>query len=81
MKVKSVAAGEFKTHCLKLMDEVEATRRPIVITKHRRPVARLVPVAAEVDDFFGRMAHCKIVGDIESPIWDAEVARDNADPD
>jgi prevent-host-death family protein len=39
-----IPAGEFKARCLKLMDEVRATRRPIVITKRGKPVARLVPV-------------------------------------
>jgi prevent-host-death family protein len=37
-----IPAGEFKARCLKLMDEVRTTRRPIVITKRGKPVARLV---------------------------------------
>lgn len=39
-----VPAAQFKAECLKLMDEVEKTRQPIVITKHGRPVAQLAPV-------------------------------------
>jgi prevent-host-death family protein len=44
--MKSIAAGKFKDVCLKTLDEVAATRVPVIITKRGRPVARLVPVAA-----------------------------------
>ena len=37
-------AGEFKTNCLRLMDEVQETGTVIVVTKHRRPVVRGEPV-------------------------------------
>jgi prevent-host-death family protein len=39
-----VAAAEFKARCLELMDRVRETGTEYVITKHGRPVARLVPV-------------------------------------
>jgi prevent-host-death family protein len=42
--MKSIAAGQFKNHCLKLLDDVAETRTPVVITKRGRPVAKLVPV-------------------------------------
>ena len=48
-----VSAGEFKTHCLRLMDEVAATRSELVITKRGKPIARLVPVDEIVTDSFG----------------------------
>jgi prevent-host-death family protein len=41
--VKSIAAGKFKDVCLKTLDEVAATKAPVVITKRGRPVAKLVP--------------------------------------
>ena len=41
--MKTLAAGKFKDICLKTLDEVAATRTPIVITKRGRPVAKLVP--------------------------------------
>jgi prevent-host-death family protein len=44
--MKTLAAGKFKDVCLQTLDEVAATRRPVVITKRGRPVARLVPIAA-----------------------------------
>jgi prevent-host-death family protein len=42
--MKTVAAGKFKDLCLKMLDEVEESRQPVVITKRGRPVAKLVPV-------------------------------------
>ena len=44
--VKTIAAGKFKDICLQTLDEVATQRRPVVITKRGRPVAKLVPVTA-----------------------------------
>jgi prevent-host-death family protein len=68
-----VGAADFKANCLRLMDEVARERRPIIITKRGKPVAKLVPVEElEPVDLFGRMAGTiKICGDIISPIEDA----------
>lgn len=49
----TIAAGEFKARCLKLMDEVAEQRSEVVITKYGKPVAKLVPVEAEIPDSFG----------------------------
>ena len=42
--MKQMAAGEFKAHCLAVMDEVAKTREPVVITKRGKPVAKVVPL-------------------------------------
>ena len=66
------------------MDEVAQQRRPIIITKRGKPVAKLVPVETEAIDLFGRMAgSIKICGDIISPIENArELAMPRtSDPD
>ena len=45
----------------------------MLITKHGRPVAKLVPAEEESREFLGRLEGIiKIVGDIESPIEPAE---------
>jgi prevent-host-death family protein len=71
-----IPAAQFKAECLKLMDQVEKTREPIVITKHGRPVAQLAPVSAEPDSLFGYMKDTlRITGDVSAPIdveWSAE---------
>lgn len=65
MKESTVQASEFKTHCLRLLDEVADNGRPIVITKRGRPVARLVPVESTSKPLGGRWeGRIKIKGDI-----------------
>ena len=67
--MKTMAAGKFKAECLKVMDQVNATREPVVITKKGRPVAKLVPVEPTSKDFLGSLVGViEIVGDIESPV-------------
>jgi len=76
--MKEMPAGKFKAKCLAVMDEVQKTGEPVLITKHGKPVAKLVPAPAPPDDIFGYMAgRAKIVGDIVSPIipeedWDTD---------
>ena len=71
--MKSIPAGKFKSQCLSLMDKVQRTRQPLVITKRGKPVAKLVPMIEDEDGWFGRLAgEMEIVGDIESPIYPPE---------
>ena len=70
----SIGAGDFKAKCLKLLDEVAATRQPLIITKHGKPLARLVPIEPEGDLFGALRGQPYYEGDILSPIdveWDA----------
>jgi prevent-host-death family protein len=75
MKTKTIPAGQFKARCLAIMDEVQAKRQAVVITKRGKPVARLVPVEQEKDDIFGFFkgkGKIEIKGDIVSPILTPE---------
>jgi prevent-host-death family protein len=66
--MKTMAAGSFKAHCLAVMDEVQAKREAIVITKRGKPVVKLVPADAEKDDIYGFLkGKGKITGDVISP--------------
>lgn len=38
-----VGAAAFKARCLELVDRVKETRTEYIVTRHGRPVARLVP--------------------------------------
>jgi prevent-host-death family protein len=53
----SVAAADFKARCLELMDRVRETGAEYTVTKHGRPVARLVPCkpSTEPRRLFGSM--------------------------
>lgn len=60
-----IAAGEFKAKCLHLLDEVQRTRKEIIITKRGRPVARMLPVEQQPPAVFGRMkGTVEVRGDI-----------------
>ena len=77
----NIPAALFKAECLQLMDQVEKTREPIIITKHGRPVAQLAPVPADSTSLFGYMKNTlKIVGDLMSPV-DAEWSALSGDED
>lgn len=79
---REIPAGEFKAKCLALMDRVRERGEEYVITKHGKPVAKLVPVAdeAQVPSLFGCMKGTVIqYGDIISPVGedDWEVLQDD----
>ncbi len=71
--MKTIPAGKFKARCLAIMDEVQAKRQAVVITKRGKPVAKLVPVEQEKDDIFGfYKGKIKVTGDIVSPAFTPE---------
>jgi len=71
--MKKMAAGTFKVHCLAVMDEVQAKRESVLITKHGKPVAKLVPAGEDTDDIYGFLAgKIAITGDIISPALSPE---------
>ena len=69
-------ATEFKAKCLAYLDQVAQTRASITLTKHGRPVARLVPMDEVEPILFGRLAGTvQIRGDLIVPIdetWEAD---------
>lgn len=70
----TIAAGEFKSKCLKLLDLVAEQRESLVITKHGRAVAQVVPMPPEKELFGAMRGSGVIVGDIISPLeneWEA----------
>ena len=71
--MKKMAAGEFKAHCLRVMEQVRKTRIPIVITKRGKAVAKLIPPDEPASPIFDSLkGKIEIVGDIVSPITPLE---------
>jgi len=71
--MKTIAAGRFKANCLAIMNEVNAKREPVLITKHGRPVAKLVPADEKKDEIFGfYQGKGRVTGDVVSPVLSAE---------
>jgi len=73
-RTKTIPAGMFKARCLAIMDEVQAKREAVVITKRGKPVAKLVPVGKDdKDEIFGFFkGKIKVTGDIVSPVLTPE---------
>lgn len=70
---RTIAAAQFKEKCLAILDQVDADG--VVITKHGRPVAKLIPVARTSEHLIGSLkGRIRVHGDIMSTgvKWDAE---------
>ncbi len=73
---KTIAAGQFKTKCLQLMDEVQKKHLTLVITKHGVPVAKLIPAEEKPINLYGALRGAitikdNIIAPLDEP-WDAE---------
>jgi len=70
--MKKIGAARFKEQCLSLLDKL--TVEGLIITKHGRPVARLVPYPRASSDLIGSLREkIEVHGDILSTDakWDA----------
>ncbi len=70
--MKKVAAAKFKEQCLSILDRLEPDG--IVITKHGKPVAKLLPIERASADLIGTLrGRIHIRGDIQTTglKWDA----------
>ena len=63
----TIPAGRFRDQCLRIMDEVDRTGEAVIVTKHGRPVVKIVPAPREQPRFFGSCPELEILGDIMSP--------------
>ena len=71
--MKTIGAAKFKERCLELIEKVD--REGIVITKHGKPIAKLIPFRTACAELIGCMkGKLTIKGDIMSTgiKWDAE---------
>lgn len=66
--MRQMRASVFKARCLNVMDDVQATGEPVIVTKRGKAVVKVIPAEPEKSDIFGFMADkFEIVGDIEAP--------------
>jgi prevent-host-death family protein len=84
--MNAIAAARFKATCLAVLDQVERTGEPVLVTKRGRPVAQVVPVMPEGKRYPQDSLRGSVIflGDIVSPplppeAWDA-VRGEGADP-
>ena len=69
--VKTVSVTDFKTHCLRLIEEVSRTGEALMLTKRGKKIAKVVPseIEPKLDTTPGRCASSVIhVGDVLTPV-------------
>ena len=74
MKSSEIGVAKFKEKCLKILDNLEP--EGLIITKHGKPVARVIPYPGEPEELIGSLKHQLTVhGDVISTDvdWQANV--------
>ena len=70
--MKVIGAAKFKEQCLALLDQLDADG--LIVTKHGKPVARVIPYDTQGVDLIGSLRHkVKIRGNVYMTglNWDA----------
>jgi prevent-host-death family protein len=68
-----MSASQFKEHCLSLLDQLDS--EGLVITKHGKPVARVIPAQSDCGELIGSLkGKIEVRGDTLTTgvEWDAE---------
>ena len=74
---RTIMASRFKAECLAILDQVERMRISVTVTKHGRPIARVVPLDVE-DAGRPTMGSVRLVAEEDEAYygtgesWDAE---------
>ncbi len=63
-----VTATHFKTHCLKLLENVRRSRQTLLVTRHGKPVAEISPPASRVGSATALKGSILHQGDLVSPV-------------
>lgn len=78
----TVPAAQFRNKCLKLLDVVMATGNTLVVTKHGRPVAAVIPFVEQPQaDVIGWAGDMVLDSDLAQPAIPPEHWHIVADPD
>jgi antitoxin (DNA-binding transcriptional repressor) of toxin-antitoxin stability system len=46
--MKTIAIGNFKATCLKVLGNLNTDHEPLIITKHKKPIAKIVAIDDDV---------------------------------
>ena len=74
---RTVMASRFKAECLAILDQVEQLKISVTVTKHGRPIARVVPLE-DSDQPQSMMGSVRLVAEDDEAYyttgeaWDAE---------
>ena len=72
--VRIVGARKFKDNCLQILREINETGEPVVVTRHKVPMAQIsAPRSKAPGSLFGRCAdELKILGDMTGAVFAPE---------
>lgn len=80
--MKHLAVSKLKVHCLAIVEEVNRTGQPVLVTRFGKPVAEIVPVRPKAPtSWLGSMRdEMEIIGDIVGPLgafeeWEPETLK------
>lgn len=68
-----MAISKFKATCLAVLERVQKTRQPVLVTRFGQPIAQIGPpaVADRADSWLGSLqGTARITGDVVSPVAD-----------
>ena len=66
-----INAVQFRANCFKILDEVKQSHKEVIITKHGKPIAKLVHIdkADKKDPLLGALEGVgRTVGDLTKPV-------------
>ena len=72
---ETIAISKFKATCLAVLERVRRTGRPVVVTRHGKPVAEVVPppLPGSGRGWLGALeGRARIVGDVVAPLGTEE---------
>ena len=68
-----INAAEFRSKCFKILDQVQATHREVIITKRGKPIAKIVHIDQpnQADPMIGLLSGTgRTIGDLTEPVVD-----------
>jgi prevent-host-death family protein len=76
VSMKSMAISVFKAHALQVIDTVAKDHMSVLITKHGKPLAEVIPYSAEKKPVPGKLASMlrfekDIVAPLGGSLWEA----------
>ena len=77
--IEHIAAGKFKQTCLALLDVVAREHKELIVTKHGKPIAKLVPIESDEDQEARILA--ALHGSVTFLVPEDELLKPVVDPD
>ena len=75
--MKTMGISQFKTHALKILDQIAQTQEIIVITKRGKPLAQITPYrTSDINPRAGRLSDAfvlekNVISPLGEKMWDA----------